>query len=280
MEILASALPGFRDLRAPLTAGYLWLIFLWIALSPDLDVRPANDIAGAVYDLGSAAGPIWVGIAVGVAAYLIGSISQIMSPALGSLLDTIWRKLYSYFVIGDEKSGGARPRRTRTVPRIFVNYHRDPVDKIYYLAVHRMYEYRYRDQRGDTPNYDELADVHAREARIGLLEEIKLPATLLIGQEPQLFSEADRLKAEGQFRLAIVPPLVAITIFISLSVSPLWFIGFVPILILLWQSQTRSLEYRYLMFGAVERGIIKSESLDNLKLWVETLKPEEGPMLL
>jgi hypothetical protein len=39
MQILASALPGFRDLRAPLTAGYLWLILLWIWLKPDLASR-------------------------------------------------------------------------------------------------------------------------------------------------------------------------------------------------------------------------------------------------
>ena len=32
MQILASALPGFRDLHAPLTAGYLWLVFLWLLL--------------------------------------------------------------------------------------------------------------------------------------------------------------------------------------------------------------------------------------------------------
>ena len=68
MQILASALPGFRDLRAPLIAGYLWLMFLWILIKLDIHKRPINGVAAAVYDLVKDAGPIWIGLGVGVAA--------------------------------------------------------------------------------------------------------------------------------------------------------------------------------------------------------------------
>ena len=56
VQILASALPGFRDLRAPLTAGYLWVFFLWILVKPDLNNPPTNAVAGAVYDLAKEVG--------------------------------------------------------------------------------------------------------------------------------------------------------------------------------------------------------------------------------
>ncbi len=276
MQILASALPGFRDLRAPLTAGYLWLVLLWIVIRPNLATRPTNEIAGAVWDLGKAAGPIWVGLAVGIVAYLIGSVSQVLSPALNWALDKVWQAAYR-FVIGTEKTDGSRPKRARSLPRVFVNYHRDPVDKFYFLAVHRMYEYQFLDEHDQRPNYEEYASNRAKEARAGLLEETKLPATLLLGQEPQLFTEADRLKAESQFRLAIVPPLVAIVIFAACNLSLWWLLTMVPILILLWQSHLRNLDYRYLMFGAVERGMVKSESLDEIKRWTDSLVPDQTP---
>jgi hypothetical protein len=76
VKILASALPGFRDLRAPLIAGYMWLVFLWLLVKPEIATRPANGTTAAMYDLAKHAGPIWIGLGVGVAAYLIGSVSQ------------------------------------------------------------------------------------------------------------------------------------------------------------------------------------------------------------
>lgn len=56
MQILASALPGFRDLRAPLLAGYLWLIFVWILIKPDIRTGPNNAVDTAMYDLAKDAG--------------------------------------------------------------------------------------------------------------------------------------------------------------------------------------------------------------------------------
>jgi hypothetical protein len=265
VQILASALPGFRDLRAPLTAGYLWLIFLWIVLKPDLATRPTNEIAGAVYDLGKSAGSLWIGIAIGVVAYLIGSVSQIMSPALSASLSGIWEALYAHYEI--------RQLEGKRLPKAFVNYHRDPVDKYDLEAAGKYSRSPPRDEEGEFVDTDQIIGNRGYMARVGIRQEIKLPATLLIGKEPQLFTEADRLKSESQFRLAIVPPLAVITIYISGSLSFWWALLLFPIIILLWQSHTRSLEYRYLMLGAIERGIIVSNSLEAMKNWVENLNP-------
>jgi hypothetical protein len=61
VQFLISALPGFRDLRPPLVAGYLWLVFLWILFKPDIHKRPANEVASAVYDLAKEAVPSGLG---------------------------------------------------------------------------------------------------------------------------------------------------------------------------------------------------------------------------
>jgi len=59
----------------------------------------------------------------------------------------------------------------------------------------------------------------AMKAREGLSRDLELPETLLVGGDPQLFAEADRLKAERELRLAVVPPLSAIAIFLTWNQS-------------------------------------------------------------
>lgn len=274
MQILASALPGFRDLRAPLTAGYLWLVLLWVVIKPDLATRPTNEIAGAIWDLGKAAGPIWVGLAVGIAAYLVGAVSQALSTPTNWVLDKAWQKVYHHFAIRQFNSDGTVNKR---LPRIFLNYHRDPLDKLCDIALNRSYAYQYRYADGSTPNYEEEVNDQANAARSGLYEEIKLPTTLLLGKEPTLFTEADRLRGESQFRVAIIPPLIALTIFAACSVSAWWLFGFIPLVIILWQSHTRNLEYRYLMLGAVQRGHVDSDSIDEFKAWANSISEMNKP---
>lgn len=264
MQILASALPGFRDLRAPLTAGYLWLVLLWLVLKPDIATRPKNEIAGAVWDLGHTVGPIWVGLAAGITAYLIGAVSQVISPVLNWMLETTWDKIYGHYEM--QQLQGKR------LPRPFVNYHRDPVDKYDLEAAAKFSNNPPRDEEGEYIDTDATVGQRGYQARRGVAQEISLPATLLLGKEPQLYTEADRLKAESQFRLAIVPPLTAILAFVAYSVSWWWLIGLLPILIILWQSHVRNLEYRYLMFGAIERGLVISESLEEYKSWVNAIR--------
>lgn len=262
MQILASALPGFRDLRAPLIAGYLWLMFLWILIKPDIHKRPINGVAAAVYDLAKDAGPIWIGLGVGVAAYLIGSVSQALSPVIGD------RKL----PLIAEMAWDRIPRlgRSRLVPLremdLIGQYLDEAMQKISALGPERI--------SVDDP----FALVEGRERRAsrGLDEELELPATLLLTEpgrepDPQLFSEADRLKAERELRLAVVPPLCAIVIFLAWNQSCWWWIALIPVAILLWQAHSKNSAFRSLMIGALGRGLARSQSVEDFRKWVEKL---------
>jgi hypothetical protein len=245
VQILASALPGFRDLRAPLTAGYLWLILLWILNRPDIKTRPANEVGAAIYDLAHHVGPIWVGIAVGIAAYLIGSISQTLATALN---DAVIRML------SKARSMDAMQIENDVIQRYVEKYLNSAAKKL-----------------NVAPESDEIV-MHGRTAVSGLFNEMEMPATLLLGKEPELFSEADRLKAESQLRLAIVPPLLAIVTVTMLTVSTWCGLGFLVAAILYWQGFKRSEEFRSLMLGAVRFGLIRSQSLEDLREWVDSLE--------
>ncbi len=74
--MLASILPGLRDLRTPLATGYLWLLVIWLTFGQSRLVPedPDNLFASRLQDLASLVGPAATLAAVSFAAYLLGSI--------------------------------------------------------------------------------------------------------------------------------------------------------------------------------------------------------------
>src|SRR5690349_8384787 len=73
--MLASILPGLRDLRAPLAAGYAWIVIVYLAWK-----RPMPDgVSAIVEDLDTFVG--WTGKAAALAAltflaYVVGLLSN------------------------------------------------------------------------------------------------------------------------------------------------------------------------------------------------------------
>jgi hypothetical protein len=119
--------------------------------------------------------------------------------------------------------------------------------------------------------------LRAQEAERGLAFELNMPATLLIGKEHELFSEADRLKAESQLRFAIVPPMLAIVVYLTIAQSAWWLLGVIAVLIWAFQDRSRNAEFRSLMLGAVQRGVIQSQSVEEFRFWVSNLPADGRP---
>ena len=75
-----------------------------------------------------------------------------------------------------------------------------------------------RDNRTSFDKPTDEIERHIRRPVEGLEPELELPVTLLMtgrDPDPKLYAEADRLKAERDWRLAVVPPLFAIKIFLA-----------------------------------------------------------------
>jgi hypothetical protein len=249
MQILANALPGFRDLRAPLIAGYMWVVFVWLLFTPDFQTRPAGEL-GAVYDLAKDVGPVWVGIAVATAAYLAGSVSQIVSEILSSGL----RRIGPRWLVGDiaPYDPGSSLDAIYRAGRGTVDRMLDPTTDL---------SHRYQ---------NELSDLRS-EAEHGSLIEPNLPATLLVGQQPELYAEVDRLRAEGDLRLAVIPPLLALTTLLATKGSPWCLIALPAIFALLSQGLRRVAESRKLIIDAFSMGRITSPSVKRFSDWVGSL---------
>ncbi len=242
----------------------MWLILLWIVLKPHVATRPTNEIAGSVWDLGKAAGPIWVAIAVSVAAYLIGSISQLLSELFRRTTESLRRRK-----IGPHRYGPGRDSNARSISNsIDLQFDRgvqklgNPPNKL--LKGYGPIEERQQNEMNN------LIEQVGRAERI-IEWELGLPATLLVGKEPELFTEADRLKAESQLRFAIVPPLLAIIGYVSFADSKWWSLLALPVFILWFEGHRRDLEFKSLMLSAFRQGLVRSQTVENLKEFVDNL---------
>jgi hypothetical protein len=79
-------MPGLRELRAPLAAGYLWLLALYLAIEPHVpDAKDAHGLYATLLHLRDAASSVGVAVAISFAAYIVGSLSE-------GLLGRLWQE--------------------------------------------------------------------------------------------------------------------------------------------------------------------------------------------
>ncbi len=76
MNFITQLLPGLRDVRGPLIAGYLWLFAGWLLLAGHLPDRDAAGVYARSFEVGDVLGRAGLAAAVSIAAYLLGSLLQ------------------------------------------------------------------------------------------------------------------------------------------------------------------------------------------------------------
>lgn len=86
--MLASLLPGLREIRAPLAAGYLWLVVGWLLLHD----RVANSWSapGAVEALGELRDAIGVGGVAAAATFLAYLLGALWEPLSAATAESLW----------------------------------------------------------------------------------------------------------------------------------------------------------------------------------------------
>jgi hypothetical protein len=81
--MLVNLLPGIRELRTPLTAGYLWLVAGWLAFAHRIpSAYSANGLWGDIYRLGEGIGTPGALAAASFVAYVIGILNERLSRLL------------------------------------------------------------------------------------------------------------------------------------------------------------------------------------------------------
>lgn len=311
MQILASALPGARDLRAPLIAGYLWLLLLWLGLEPHVHRAGATGALAAAFNLGDSIGKVGLTVAVSVLAYLLGCISQELSPAVRRLVVIARRGLV---VTADSLAFAGLSEqiaeRIDVEQRAWLQEHRPIIHSVLATVpaqpmrniderdadayIHEKHTVRdrldqIRDFATQAPQRDERDAATWRRLcmfidelltrRSALLEqvrnEMRLPANLLVGDQPELFAEVDRLRSESELRLIAVPPLVSLTVFLSVAMSPIWLAVAPLITVLAIQGTQRYEESTGTVANAAYFGKLRLVSIASYRDWVQQMAPPQ-----
>jgi len=221
--MFASLLPGIREIRAPLAAGYAWLAFAYLTAGTPADVStslgPLSEIAARVGELGTVA----VATALSFAAYLIGGVST-----------DIFGRLFPFAVepvahaLSSVSWGAGRYAPTTTLSTI----KRSATLLTDSIRLH------------DVDLGAELDELRNQVAasRNSLLEASRAGAAET--ELPQ--GERAMLEAQEALLLAIMPPLTAIAVFLGLTDSPVWFLGVLVTGIFFVQAALRQVAWRRL----------------------------------
>jgi hypothetical protein len=215
VQVLGSLLPGVREVRAPLAAGYTWLLVVWLLYGSDASQHPtgvALDLR-RLHDTVSTAG---AAVALGFVAYMIGVFSIAATSVLAGWLTKWLRPLVTARMRRVDPSVPAQP------PWWFADYAPRTAAALDTMVDPQLDETSAALERsgGDDrrPVYEQLADLvepiarRPAEGRIyqavkeAVADEFEQMGRQLIGREPELFGEYDRLRAEAELRASLVVP--------------------------------------------------------------------------
>jgi hypothetical protein len=235
--MLASLLPGLRDLRTPLAVGYLWLVALWLLLHSHIptSIAGASGPLRSLYELGSLVGNAAVLTALSFISYLLGSL----------LLVRISPRAYVFYGRRSIEPAPIPTSNAGIVSVIFGSHRGESL----YTQLRTFVEARLREEAEDlgrSMSHYEESQVLGEE--IEYIQEIAIDldavSIQLQAKNRDLWDTHDRYTAEAQFRLGIAVPLAAIIVISAIQSTLFWlFLIIVP----LWLS---ILSYR-LSFEAI-----------------------------
>jgi len=193
--MIASLLPGIRELRNPLAAGSLWIVVLWLSLR---EVIPSR------------------GNAVGLVADVYNLIEQFGFPALIAVL------AFCAYVLGVLLSALTNALLA-VAQRTYINLfsERRDVQQLIEDAVTRAQK---RKSTADEINVAMAKKTVGKSA----LEDERLLAIRLRSISSGVFDDYDRARGEAEFRFAIALPLIGVGIALTCTTpdkSAWWAIG-------------------------------------------------------
>jgi hypothetical protein len=294
--VLTTLLPGLREPRAPLAAGYVWLLAGWIAFEPQ--IRQADGLTGfaaVLHRLRDALPIVGVAAVASFAAYLIGSLSiTLCSPALRrSFLQAVTlpdgpRRVepLSRHGLGAVVQLAHRSRKRMEVALAFSETKvADVVAEVPEVAprsaegvtVWRILggiprrTRRLRKLSADSPalpHPDSLTESSLIRAVTQDLEQIL--RTRLLGKDPEYFSAVDRLRAEVELRLAVIPPLLVLACSVAASLAAWQGVAvitgaLVAIMGLYWDALNRQREGNDMLADALADGRVNSPTLERFE---------------
>ncbi|MFC9498435.1 hypothetical protein [Streptomyces sp. NPDC056982] len=253
--MLASLLPGIRELRTPLAAGYMYLLSLFLLLASRVPTEsearpPLSHIYDAVGWMGKPAA-----FAVGTfVAYLVGSVLEWRAAKISRRLrhPLAWIKI---FIVGSIRSKGL-DEFTRNAEHnansVYGELDPPDVDTLDAYVKDRMYP----------PGVSRPSAV-ATEV-MTLVEGLPQLRTRLYGANKDMYGDYDRLAAEADFKVNVGLAGMALGVVAAIEVTPWWAFLFVPMAVLFVRGLRTIRQANGVVVQAVVAEVVKSPKFEQL----------------
>jgi hypothetical protein len=243
--VFATLLPGVRHIRAPLAAGFLWLLGVWLLVADHLPAK--EDATGGLHtlvDIGDRMGRISQGVVAAFAAYIVGAAAaQFFGRFTGELSRFVQflRGLPPFetegVVSGDpgilftataESSikAAASDRLGETRRRALASA--VDADSIINVTTEFSDQDDWMVFQAENERQWDKWDFLIDQARKRSVYEFELLATRLMTTQPELFGELDRHRAEAELRYQLVFPLIFVDIALAITWTP-WIVLALPL---------------------------------------------------
>lgn len=230
--MLASLLPGFREARVALAAGYLHLLSLYVLLREPLArvVAQDADVRAAVRTLQDVFGDVGIGAAVTFVALLAGSVASDVTNGV---------------LVRPGRRYALSPRGHAALAAVGAEVGRQAA----VLSSEKQRELLTDDSSVVTALRSELPFVRTR----------------LLAEDRDLFGEVDRLEAEAEFRVAVGVALVTLATATAVGFGPYWALGLLPGLVLTALGRVRSRDAGDLLADALLLKRVRAPFMDRLE---------------
>jgi hypothetical protein len=214
--VLAQVLPGVRDLRAPLTAGYLWLLLIWLVghdeLEGLLDRPPLDQLAA----LAPATQGIGIAVVLSVVAYLIGSLVDAFVAMLATTPQRLRQHSRSQ---ADERTSFEDHLFRRSIAGIAARRTRLSAEGRRLLdewASEQVRARRLARTLDDLQLWDR-GELRHRMLAYLVAAQFDLVKIQLLAVSPDLHGQVDRKDSEAEFRAMIALPLALLMVWLGLD---------------------------------------------------------------
>lgn len=238
---LSSVLPGLREVRAALVAGWLYLLLIWLWFADDVRALDDEGIFARIVEAATAAGTVAAVVVASIAAFLVGSL---VNEALRVLIGRRFERR-----AGPGRTGEARQHLTTLI-----------IEQRHAAAR------RLRQVGGGLDDYT----VAAPPTTTAVAAERHSVRQSLVGKHPELLAEIDRQGAEAELRAALLLPLALLIVTIAWQRDEWgWSLLLIPVIGLGIQAIHQVERYGAALAEAVRRGHASSITVDAFEASVD-----------
>lgn len=267
--MLTTILPGLRDLRTPLATGYLWLFAVFLVFADWLPDGDADD--AALSQLIEWAGAVGTATLLGVltfVAYLLGSALCVEDTDIAGRQPTL-AALPKFMMHAARASGPSQ--------KVLLHYETLILDELKSAATRVGIEDVLTKLLTTRQVFEEQGGYEFLVQRVKerVSGDRSLIENSLHNEKLALWDDYDRECAEGQFRLSVIPPLLAIVfaVFVRTAISA----GFSPLLVVAVLVLLFALYLITVIFG---RGITRLANAYEVLVIAVCMDPNRSPFLL